>query len=786
MQDEFKLYGIENGLSNGAITCITQDKDGFIWVGTRDGLNRHDGYVFKRFHSFIRGKKNDTYITALSVDKNNTLWIGTLNGELWCYRANRKDFEQIILQPNPGFIPVKAMPVNSPPAFNSYPVQAITAIVTDVHGRVYVGTWGSGIYYLTDAFGNTQKHFFANSEEKKIPGDFISAICADSAANIFFACYGSGLIHLTIPKGQSLTKNIKQEQIFFSLANKQISLSFVSALSINKSGLLIAGTGTGQIFFKRPEDSVMYPIEIKLALGSLKSNRKTQASVTAIAQYQSDVSLSLQGGGVSVMEFSGVAGEFHPQARAMKSALPDDEISCMFYDATGVLWAGSMSGLGLHKHKKDAVFFERIPITLKNSVVKQNEKINCLTESKNCRLWVGTEKSGLYILDCKSMKWAKTTVNGLPGFAHASITALCSDLKGNLWAGTDEGLIVRFYEGSSVGVLLKYRGGRVIDFYRDRITGLMADMHNHIWVGTAQNGLIRVEIESSGYKVKYYKHDELYAGTIPDNRITGLYIGGNGEIYISFAGGNICSVSAAEDEFVNFNYALFPAQISTLFIDNGEKLLGTYGDGLLNLKKQNGTLTVNGNRNLFSGENILGVLKDHQNRYWMTSTNGILLYTTLENSVIRFGSSHGLQQLQFSKDAVCMSKSGEMYFGSVNGLYRYVNTIPSVTKAVFPTAITAIRIAGNDVIAEDNTIVVDDDESGFSVDFASMDFRDPESYRFKFCLEGFDTGWNYTAIDSRTAVYRNLPHGEYVLLVKSVGYFNNSINVTRLLSVTVT
>lgn len=785
-QDEFKLYGIENGLSNGAIICITQDKDGFIWVGTRDGLNRHDGYVFKRFHTFIRGKKNDTYITALTTDKYNNLWIGTLNGELWVYRANRKYFQQIVLQQNPGFIPVKSMPINLLPVFNAYPSMAVTAIATDKYGRVFVGTWGSGIYYLPDTNNANQKHFFANSDEQKIPGDYISAICADSASNIFFACYGSGLIQLTIPKGQSLAKNIKQEQIFFSIANKQSSLSFVSALSINKSGLMIAGTGTGQIFFKMPEDSVAHPIEGKFIAGALKGTQRMQAPVTAIAQYQSDVSFSLQGGGVWVMEFSGVEGEFLPRTRAMESTLPGDEISCMYYDATGVLWAGSMSGLGLHKQNKDAVFFERIPIAVKNSVLKQNEKINCLTESKNNRLWVGTEKGGLYIFDAKSMRWAKTSVNAFSGFAHASITAICCDSKGNLWAGTDAGLIVLFYEGNPVGVLLKNREGREIDFYKDRITGLVADMHNRIWVGTAQNGLIRLEIESSGYNAKYYKHDELYAGTVPGNRITGLYPGENGEIYISFAGGNICSVSPAGDEFVNINYDTLPAQISTMFMSKGEKLLGTFGEGLLNLKKQKGSLIVNGNRNLFSGENILGVLKDYQNRYWMTSTNGILLYNTLENSVIRFGSSHGLQQLQFSKDAVCMLQSGEMFSGSVNGLYRYVNTIPPLTKAVFPTAITAIRIAGNDVTAEDNGIVINDGESGFSVDFASMDFRDPESYSFKFCLEGFDTGWNYTSTDSRTAVYRNLPPGEYVLLVKSVGYFDNSANAARLLYVSVT
>ncbi len=758
--NKFVHLTIKDGLSQGSALAVLQDRRGFLWIGTEDGLNRYDGYSFKVYKpSSAPDSLSDKWVRALLEDSEGVLWAGTLTG-LNRYDRDRDNFVRFRHDPR---VP------------ESLSHNVVTSLCEDRAKTLWVGTEGGGL----DAFDRGSGKFTAFRHDPKDPAslshDSVYGLAEDREGFLWVATDGG--LNRFDPATRHFTRFRHDPHDPASLSDDRVRAVFE-----DREGTLWAGTEGGGLnaFDRKTGRFTRY----RNAFNDPRS--LSDDLVYAIAQDREGRLLVGTNGGLNL---------FNPPTKnftvlqnnpADAESLGYDYVASIYEDRTGILWIGTR-GRGLEKYVADRRKFLLFECRPGDPDSLSSNTIRSIAEDDRGRLWIGTEDKGLDRLDRRTGKADHFHYDPRQpgGLASNNVYALLLDAEGALWAGTLGGGLNRFDPRSGSFSHFRHSEADPGSLSHDSVRCLALDRRGSLWAGTEGGGLDRLDPGRSAFA--HFRNDPADPGSLGHNSVRALRVDRAGTLWIGTFGGGLDRFDAGSGKFVHYRHdpanphSLCNDYIMTLAEDGSGRIwIGTNG-GLACLDPRTGEFTCTTEQSGLPNNSIYGVLVDEHDGVWFSSNRGLARMAPGIRAIKTYDVSDGLQSDEFNGGSAYRSKSGEMFFGGTSGLNSFFPGRLKDNPFPPPVVITDFQIFnkpvpigrpvnGSVVLARaiENTdeVVVHLRDRSITLGFAALHFAAPEKNRYAYLMEGLETEWN-DAAGRRFANYTNLPAGRYTFRVKA-------------------
>ncbi len=724
------------GLSQSAAQCLAQDAQGFIWVGTQDGLNRYDGYAFKVFRAAPSQADglSDSYITALCADRAS-LWVGTLRG------LNRYD---------PGTAAFARFHARSE-GEDSPARDRITALHADASGTLWVGT-PRGLHRL-DGDGFTR---FPQADDATDPArsfEAIRVILHDAAGQLWLGSNG-GLRRFD-PASGTFTDVIAGQRVL------DLCLDRRGRLWLAGDGLACFEPASGRLTRFRHDPR--------------RSDSLTSDQTRALAEdAQGRLWVGAWGGGLCRLEDESQGGRFarFRHDPRQPTSLGHDQIWQLMRDRAGTLWVGTDFG-GLNRVAEGRFAIQDAnpdqPDRLTDNLVWS------LAEDAAGNFWAGANE-GLTRLDAQG-RARRYAPGAQPGrLAHGIVGALLPTRDGALWAGTEQGGLHRLDAAERFAVLRR-RPGDSASLSDDWVHALCETRAGALWVGT-QRGLDRVDPRGLTVIDRRPPHpdepglDAIWA--IREEASGALWLGTERGLARWHPG-------TRQEERYRHNPAradsLANDWVLTLHIDRRGRLWAGTAGGLSGFQLERGGFARYTTANGLPNNIINAILEDDDGRLWLGTNQGLCRLDPETGACRTFDLRDGLPSNEISTGAMWRGADGWLHFGTPAGFFSFHPSKLADNAFVPPVAITGFRIFDRPVTDFDaaQPVTLRHWENFFAFEFAALSFIAPEKSQYAYRLEGFDRDW-IACGERRYASYTNLDPGEYVFRVRASnndGVWNN-------------
>ena len=810
---DFETYDIQDGLASNVAYAILEDKRGFIWIGTQDGLNRFDGYNFRVYRV---GPEGGAYIShsginALFEDADGYIWIGTEGGGLNCFDPFTEMFWHFSHDPD------------DPGSLSS---NHITSIAQDQDKSIWIGT-SEGLNQMQimpaddmrTSFGKPfqckfKRYTYLKSDPNSISDNRISCLYVDKYNNLWIGTSSNGL-NLLLPEERE-----REEVDFISFTTDEKSTIKLSHNSVNavledQDGNLWVATSKGvnrlsgrdRAGIPGKSQHILIPPPHPASLGY-------NVIYDLIQDLEGKLWLASIGGGISVIPYKHLSEESDIQ---VVSFVPDDQdpnsinsesISCLALSRKGDIWFTTNNmGIGMvNTQEKKFHTFRHNPY---NSNSLSHNVVKSIIEDQNENLWIGTWGGGMlfYSVVNQQFKTYAPDLGKKQWLGSDIIQVIAEDQAGVLWIGTQGMGLYRFYPDTEVFENISgssLPGSSIIS--NDIWSIFPGHSGEFIWIGTYE-GLDRYEI-STGH-VKHYLNDPEDNQSLSFNEIRALYEDHQGNLWIGTGGGGLDRLNIKEDKFYHFRFdpsdstSLSNNSIYSIFEDrSGNIWVGTLGGGLNRIDREdkyssNPPFYKYNKADGLANDVVKGILEDARGNLWISTSNGLSKLNTGTNLFVNYSESDGLQSNVFNLGACCKTNKGQLIFGGVNGLTIFSpEEIPEDTIAP-QVLITDLKLSNKSVSAGekvngktilDRSVMLTDriDLSQrtkvISFEFAALSFTDQKKIKYAYRLEGLNEIWNETDYRGRSTTYSNLKPGKYKFQVKasnSNGIFTES-NTTEI------
>ena len=763
-----------NGLSQNKAAAIVQDHDGFIWIGTEDGLNKYDGYNFEIFKR-IPGDTlsiNDNWVNSLYVAKDGTIWIGGLLAGLSRYNSTTNNFtsyNHILSDPN------------------SISDVSIRSISEDEKGNLWIATQNNGFDYMVVKQGKFIHMINMLPQDYPLAKDQVIFIHQDRQNHLWIGSV-SKIHYFRVTYNEKGIPQLLPEKI----QNQNITTAALSIKEDADNNIWIGTAGDGLLKFQY-KDKILNKIESP-------ENNSLLKSLYILALDTDDIG-NLWIGGTSIGAISNLNS--NAEAGLLKLNIKTNELQKFLYDPkdeksissnlilsllvdrTGVLWVGTaLSGLSVYD--KSVIKFSLLNTGPEEFNIVKNP-IRGFYMDENHLLWIASQGSGLISYDRDGNKFEFFTNDEKKSNSISSnvIFSLYEDNK-FLWVGTGQGLnrfnkksksFKRFYiDSTNPGSAVNRINYNIIEL--DKYPG-------YLWFGTNGSGLVRFDKDKETFKKYTYDPENenslnnranfvrtvWYSKTRPDEIWTGTTNGIN-------------ILNLKDETFHFYNYdpkdstSLSHPNVMDFYEDpKGYVWIATYGGGVnrfdpktkkfKRFTEENSDLPNNG---------VYGILPDENGNLWISTNNGI---TKLNPSTFKFRNysvDDGLQSEEFNGGAFYKANDGEMFFGGIKGYNSFYPSEVTDNKYKPNILITGLKIFNEPVqVGEDSPlkqqitktqeIVLPYWQNDISFEYVALHYANPPKNKYAFKLENYENDWRYVG-NIRTATYTNLDPGEYVFRVK--------------------
>lgn len=729
----FKKYQVEDGLSHNTVWCGLQDKYGFIWLGTSDGLNRYDGRGNKVYRNVLSENfslENSFIETLLEVGEQ--LWIGTNSG-IYIYDYITDRFSKF----------------DKTTEFGVLISSEVKKIAKAKDGRLWIATLGQGFFVYNPSNGQlTQNSMFAS---------FLWDICIGDDGNIYMASLQEGLLCLD-EKGRllhtykvavgddvaadahkincvecidgeiwlgadvnrlyRLDRQQERLEVFFSDTN----MGAVRCLLKDEENKLLVGTDNGLYVFDRTAKT------FQRADDPFSTRTLSDLTINAM-MWDAEGALWVMTnlGGVNYMPKETKSFGFYSPATLPGFSTIGKVVGPFCENAEGNIWIGTRNGL---------CFFDTRTEELSEYYIGGDRNLKpdvraLMLDGDN--LWIGTYGEGLYVLGLKSGKVKKYTHSrGVPNtICSNDVQCIYKDHKGNILIGTSWGLCQ--YAPESDDFLIIATIGSMTS-----VTDITEDMYNNIWFATANSGVFRFETETQRWK--HFVHNRKDTTTITSNSVICLFEDMKGTMWFGTNGGGLCSFNTKEDNFINFD------PHNTILPNNV----------------------------------IYSIEQDQVGSFWISSNIGLIrINPTSKGNYRRFTVNDGLQGNQFTVQASLKATDGKFYFGGINGFnvfspgqFKDNTWLPPVyiTDISFPSVRDGREV--KQLLHLKNPLYMADQielpfkYNSFTLRMVALSYEDPAKNRYSYMLKGVDKEWVTTPEGVNSVSYTNLSPGEYEFLVR--------------------
>lgn len=726
----FRHYQVENGLSNNTVGCLLQDKQGFLWFGTKDGLNRFDGYTFKIFQNDRDDPKSigSNFIISLFEDKAGTLWVGTDRG-LFSYDAETESFSMVTMAP--------ADEIRGIQMDNNHCLWFI------VRNRLYQYNIKKGIV----------------EQYKPLNSFSITSVCMTADGILWFSTI-SGLIKKVNPLSNAITT-----YSLFPDAEPAIS-RWIQKLYDAGNGMLFVGTSNHGMKIFDTSTAAYRDIP-------LYSEGKTGVFVRDFIRHSANEYWIASESGVYICNIKN--GKLINLKKEYNNpySISDNAIYAFCRDREGGIWVSTYFG-GVNYYPKQYTSFRKyFPQYGINSI--SGNAIREVCKDQNGDLWIGTEDAGLNKLNTSTGLFTHfNPENPKNRISHTNIHGLL--INGNeLWVGTfhqgldivniNTGKVMKHYSAAKhslssdfICCLLKTRAGKIIaatdrglcyfnaqkdkfepvnDIPRTFYTRIYEDRYGTIWAGTYSEGIYYFNPQT---KVKgNFKYKRTDKTSLSGNRVNWIFEDSGGVLWIATEGG-LCKLNREKGTFINYTSKTgFPSNI------------------------------------------IYTVLEDRRKNFWVSTSRGLVCFSPLTEKSVTYTKANGLLSDQFNYNSAYKDATGRLYFGSVKGLISFHPD--QFLKNTFrpPVYITGFQVYDKELevnkkgsplsnsITYTKKITLQYNQSSFSINFAALSYTAPEMTEYAYKLEGLDKNWTFLKTN-RKVFFTELPAGTYVFhVIGSVG-----------------
>jgi signal transduction histidine kinase/ligand-binding sensor domain-containing protein/CheY-like chemotaxis protein/HPt (histidine-containing phosphotransfer) domain-containing protein len=751
----FETLSLEAGLSQATIQAIVQDRQGFLWFATQEGLNRYDGYtftVFRRDPDDASSLPND-WIWTLHEDPSGFLWIGTNGGGLSRYDPETDRFTHFR-------------------ARDTYPdgshANHVRALHVSPSGTVWVGT-DSGLGTL-DPEGAGFTPYPVPDPPDGSKADRVRSIHESRDGLLWVGTDGNGLLRIDPESGEA-RRYLHDPDDPTTLGSNRVRC----ILEERHGGLWIGLYDAGIDRTDRRAESFTHVRHDPDDPTSLPHDR-----VRAILEDSNgDLWIATDGGLGRRNAETGRFARFRHSA-IDPSSLADDRVLSLLQDRGGVIWIGTYGGLSKWNPLSSAFSLyrddERTPGRLNGNVV------SAFAEDPDGSLWVATYGGGLNRLDVTRGAFELHAHDpDRPGTVSDSrVMSLLVDSTGTLWVGTLTQGLDRFDRERGTFVNHRHDPGDPHSLSANGITAIFEDSAGEIWVGTYRGGLNRLDRASGGFA--RYAHDPDDPRSLSDDRVLTIYEDRDRVLWIGTEGGGINRYDRRTGSFTSFrNDPDYPESLSSdtawaIHEDDRRVMwIGTQSGGLnrwdpVNRDAGRGVFKRYTQSDGLASMTVYGILGDDQGNLWLSSNHGLSRFDPRADGFRHFDTSHGLQSHEFNFGAYFRGGDGRLYFGGVNGFNAFHPSQVVDNPHVPPVVLTGFQRADDDAeavrISGVDAIELTHRDYFVSFEFAALDYAAPERNRYMYRLEGFDEDW----IDigtSRRATYTNLTPGSYTFRVRA-------------------
>jgi signal transduction histidine kinase/streptogramin lyase len=707
---KFKHLTIDDGLSDNFVIPVLQDRQGFLWVGSKNGLNKYDGAEFSVYSHDPDNSHtiSNNYIWSLLEDSAGILWVGTWGGGV-------NKFDPVTQR----FIRYQH-DKNNP---NSLSNDIIWNIYEDKAGILWIGTDEGGLNRF-DPVTETFTHYRHDPKNpNSISSDSVTRIYEDKTGIFWISTYGGGLNKFD-PKTEKF--------VHYNLTNNALW-----CLYWDSQDKLWLGTENGLYQFDPKTEKFVHYL-----------NEDTVLSI-----YQDSSGRLWVGTYNGLNLFDPIKKTFtrFQESDADTNSLSDNTIWNINEDKTKTLWVTTTQGLNKYD-PGDYRFalYQHNPKTLNSLSDKQ---VSTIYQDEKGILWLGTEGGGLNKFDRKSNKFVhyKYDKNNPNSLNTNSVMSLRHD-KGILWIGTGGGGLNKFNPVTEKFV--HYNKSKGLN--NDSILSIDLDSQGNVWIGMDGGGVDKFDPVT-----ETFKH---YNQNLISNWVTHIMVDSNDNVWVGTETG-LTKINSKNDTFFHYS-GLSNGFINTSYQDStGTIWVGT-NDGLNKLNSTTNNFTVYRTKHGLASNNVTEILEDNQGNLWFSTNKGISKFNPQTEKFRNYDRYDGLQNNFFLNDAAYKSKTGELFLGGVNGFNAFYPDKLVDNSYIPPVVLTDFQVF-NRSISMGKQIRLAYDQSVFTIKFAALNYRASEKNKYVYMMEGFDKTWNYVDSKQRFATYTNLDAGKYTFKVKA-------------------
>jgi len=717
-------YDSGTGISQNSVFSILQDSDGFMWLATKDGLNRFDGYEFKVFRKGCQCL-DDNIFNCIEEDLSRKLWIGTDSG-LFSYDMDKCLFSKLDVSTQYG----------KKVSFATHMVK------TDRRGCLWILAGGHlfkldpssmELKYIPDCVGKT---FAATS------------IFVDKDNDVVYVAVSGEGIYCLNPDNLSFRMLAGSKTDFYSI--------------VRYTGhLLLAGsheTGLHVIDCMNGKDS---PLE-------LSCDGETEQYVRVIEKMSDDEFWIGGENGIFILREESVSHLGHEDFNPF--SLGDKAVHSLAKDRDGGIWIGTYYAGVDYISPNPAIFRIYQPSATRASIA--GWRTRSIVEDSEGDLWIACEDGGISRFDRAAGQFTNYTKASYGRHRISLDNVGCLTIRNNLlWAGSiSNGIEAIDISGNAAS--RRYCLGCRSGLLNDDVSALYTDRDNTLWAGTS-TGLYTFD-EANDRFLLFPHTDSLFVSSIGEDHF-GVYW------FTTFDNG-IYSYNPVSLEVRNFRHSsgdpssLGWDRVACQFeASDGTMWFGTEGGGLCRFDRSKGLFSTIDSTNGLPSNMVYKILEDSKGSLWLSTGNGMACFDPDTGTVTDvFDTSDGLPSLRFSLDSGAFTEDGLMYFGTVRGLvcFKPENTAhPVVPHKVVITGMDISERKGSTAATmkpDGDRITLKSAQSSITLRFSSMDYASAGiSTRGEYCfkLDGVDSEWR-SGGEANSAYYNNIPFGTHVFHVK--------------------
>ncbi|MDN5284942.1 MAG: rcsC 4 [Mucilaginibacter sp.] len=757
----FQRIGSRASLSELNVNTIVQDKLGFIWVGTRDGLNRFDGNRFKVFRNDITDSTSisSNGIGHIAEDKNGDLWIATIGGGLNKYDRKKNRFYHYL---------------HNDKVTNTIASNYLVSLAFDKAGNLWIGHQKDGLdEYLISK--NKFIHYNFNNDDSQNQNDNnIKTIYVDSYNNLWVGTTsGLNLFNAQTKTFTSFKHNAKAEG--------SISANDIRCIFEDSSHRLWIGVSAGGLNLY--DSNTLTFKHFKNIPGN--SNSLSGNSIQSIAEDSNqNLWIGVENKGLSIFNYNNGKFTSHQQNDVDNTSLASNSVNAIAKDNVGNMWVGTFaSGISLYKKIKEN--FTHYKHNSQPNSLSSNYVLSFYQDKKD-NIWISTDGGGLDLFDPArgSFTIYKHKENNKSSITGNYVLAVKEDDKDNLWIGTwGDGISVMNLKTNKFKSYT-HNPNDTSSLSSDNIYAITTTNDRKIWIGTFGQGLELYNPKTNNFI--HYRHNDYDTKSMSSNNVSSLLADSKGNLWIGTHDGGLDLLNQQTNTFTSFKHDNSKNSISNntvvdLLEDHAGNIWACTSDGLNRFDPKTSRFTNFKIKDGLSNNYTYAIKEDNNGILWISTNNGISEYNPSTKTFKNFTVDDGLQANEFKPHSALKSKDGTLYFGGVNGFNMFDpdkmiggGYNPPLILTDFQIFNKSVAVAKNSndpsPLKQDVTITkaitLTHEQAVISFEFVSLDYALTNKTIYAYQLVGFDKNWNYIR-RKNTATYTNLPSGDYTFRVKS-------------------